>query len=116
MDFLITLSPLPICTHSCTKERSRERREAENTTRRREMAAVANAAVVVIAVLLMATAMELQRAEAVNYTVGDSHGWNVPSNGAITYTDWASTISFVAGDILCKWYLFIISTIICFDL
>ncbi|KAM7268456.1 hypothetical protein ACFE04_010622 [Oxalis oulophora] len=34
------------------------------------------------------------------YTVGDTSGWMVPSNGASTYTTWAKNKSFKVGDIL----------------
>ncbi|CAI8610338.1 unnamed protein product [Vicia faba] len=36
----------------------------------------------------------------VTYTVGDTLGWTIPSNGAAAYTAWASRKSFKVGDIL----------------
>jgi hypothetical protein len=39
---------------------------------------------------------------AVTYTVGDSIGWTIPSNGAAAYTTWASRKSFKVGDVLGK--------------
>ncbi|KAK7347535.1 hypothetical protein VNO80_22067 [Phaseolus coccineus] len=36
----------------------------------------------------------------VTFTVGDSSGWTVPSNGAAAYTSWASGKTFKVGDIL----------------
>ena len=38
----------------------------------------------------------------VTYTVGDTTGWTVPSNGAAAYTKWASGKKFKVGDILGK--------------
>ncbi|XP_019189597.1 PREDICTED: cucumber peeling cupredoxin-like [Ipomoea nil] len=38
--------------------------------------------------------------DATSYTVGDSSGWNTPSNGDSTYTAWANQHQFVTGDIL----------------
>lgn len=38
----------------------------------------------------------------VTYTVGDTLGWTIPSNGAAAYTAWASRKSFKVGDILGK--------------
>ncbi|OAY47156.1 blue copper protein [Manihot esculenta] len=39
-------------------------------------------------------------ATGVNYTVGDSQGWNLLSNAAAFYQNWASGKDFMAGDIL----------------
>ncbi|KAL9326203.1 hypothetical protein ACSQ67_006848 [Phaseolus vulgaris] len=36
----------------------------------------------------------------VTFTVGDTSGWTVPSNGAAAYTSWASGKTFKVGDIL----------------
>ncbi|XP_045786680.1 blue copper protein-like [Trifolium pratense] len=37
---------------------------------------------------------------AVTYTVGDTIGWTIPTNGAAAYTTWASRKSFKVGDVL----------------
>lgn len=34
------------------------------------------------------------------HVVGDNVGWTVPSDGAATYTNWASGKTFSVGDIL----------------
>lgn len=39
------------------------------------------------------------------YVVGDSLGWNIPSNGAQAYVSWASNKNFVIGDTLSKYYV-----------
>lgn len=36
----------------------------------------------------------------ITYTVGDTIGWTIPSNGAAAYTTWASRKSFKVGDVL----------------
>jgi len=36
----------------------------------------------------------------VTFTVGDSLGWTIPTNGAAAYTSWASGKTFRVGDIL----------------
>ncbi|CAK9326566.1 unnamed protein product [Citrullus colocynthis] len=52
------------------------------------------------AILLLLVAAALWRcSSAATYTVGDSLGWTVPPNPT-TYSDWASTKTFVVGDIL----------------
>jgi len=38
----------------------------------------------------------------VTFTVGDSLGWTVPTNGAAAYTSWASGKTFKVGDTLGK--------------
>ncbi|XP_022143157.1 blue copper protein-like [Momordica charantia] len=53
-----------------------------------------------MAVLLLLTAAALwQRSSAATYVVGDSLGWTVPPNPT-SYSDWASTKTFVVGDVL----------------
>ncbi|XP_038889652.1 blue copper protein-like [Benincasa hispida] len=52
----------------------------------------------VIFLLLVAAAL-WRCSSAATYTVGDSLGWTVPPNPTI-YSDWASTKTFVVGDIL----------------
>ncbi|KAI4380651.1 hypothetical protein MLD38_006818 [Melastoma candidum] len=44
--------------------------------------------------------MVFRSISATNYTVGDSFGWNTPSNGVSTYTTWASGHTFHVGDVL----------------
>lgn len=36
------------------------------------------------------------------HAVGDRLGWIVPPGGPVAYEVWASTQSFVIGDVLCK--------------
>ncbi|KAL3511894.1 hypothetical protein ACH5RR_024611 [Cinchona calisaya] len=51
-------------------------------------------------VLCAFSAVMLQCALAAEYVVGDGIGWNIPPNGAATYTNWASGKTFRVGDIL----------------
>ncbi|KAA8540494.1 hypothetical protein F0562_024587 [Nyssa sinensis] len=49
---------------------------------------------VIAAVMIQCAAAQTE------YVVGDSLGWAVPPNGAQAYTTWASSKTFVVGDIL----------------
>lgn len=49
--------------------------------------------------LLLAVVAPPRSASAATYTVGDSIGWNIPSEPT-SYSDWAATKTFLAGDIL----------------
>lgn len=49
--------------------------------------------------LLLAVVAPPRRAAAATHKVGDSLGWTIPSSPS-TYSDWASTQTFLVGDIL----------------
>ncbi|KAL3511893.1 hypothetical protein ACH5RR_024610 [Cinchona calisaya] len=50
--------------------------------------------------LAPSAAPSLKCALAAEYVIGDGIGWNIPPNGAATYTNWASGKTFRVGDIL----------------
>ncbi|XP_038890974.1 cucumber peeling cupredoxin-like [Benincasa hispida] len=49
--------------------------------------------------LLLVVVAPLRRTAAATHNVGDSLGWTIPSSPS-TYSDWASTKTFLVGDIL----------------
>lgn len=54
----------------------------------------------VLAVVVVEIWVMSRITEATSYVVGDSTGWSTPGNGASFYSSWASSHTFLAGDVL----------------
>ncbi|KAI3421349.1 Phytocyanin domain-containing protein [Psidium guajava] len=62
--------------------------------------AVNNLAGRVLAVVVVEIWVMSRITEATSYVVGNSTGWSTPGNGASFYSSWASSHTFLAGDVL----------------